>query len=80
MDMDKVSMTLSLLSAAVAVSSAVAVLLNRRRWFSAGWIRGRQAMTAALLEAIRRDLGLVEFLQAEAERDGYTLRLVARDE
>ena len=65
---------------AVSVSTAVAnVVLARRfsrsRAYRTGWVEGRQAMGIALVEALHRDLSLIEFLEAEAARDGYTVRI-----
>lgn len=38
-----------------------------------GWLAGRAAFAGAMAEAMRRGMHPVEFLMAEAERDGATL-------
>lgn len=44
-----------------------------------GWLRGRWSMVEAIGEAQRRGLSLVEWLRAEAERDGLRIDITRVD-
>lgn len=44
-----------------------------KRAFQVGWLKGRQAMLNSMAEATRRQMGLVDWVEAEMERDGFVV-------
>jgi hypothetical protein len=44
-----------------------------KRAFQVGWLKGRQAMLNSMAEATRRQMGLIDWVEAEMERDGFVV-------
>lgn len=61
------------------------LLIGVHRWHlriahNHAWIMGRATMAGSLSEALRRGMHPVDFVIAEAERDGAQVRIVRRGE
>lgn len=54
--------------------------LSFKRGFQVGWLRGRHAMLNSMAEATRRRMSLLDWVEAEMERDGFVMVKETDDE
>lgn len=71
----ELGLLINLLTIVVVIANVGMTMIARRRAYRAGWLDGRIAMVLSMNEAMRRGMGLVEWLQAEAERDGIEVEI-----
>ena len=58
---------------AVVILNCAANPFFWKRTFQVGWLRGRQAMLNSMAEATRRRMGMIDWVEAEMERDGFVV-------